>query len=76
MRFTTTFNLPTILRMIKSYSDMTGKGLREIFKKTRIGDSDSISKFDFARIMTEILENKIDPASIDKLSQELDVGNN
>jgi hypothetical protein len=57
MRSTSTYNLPTILRMIKAYSDMTGKGLREIFKKTKIGDNDAISKFDFARILTEILNN-------------------
>lgn len=47
-------NLPSILRKIKLYSDQTGKSLREICKKTKVGDTDEISKFDFSRIMTEI----------------------
>lgn len=43
--------------MIRAYSDSTRKGLREIFKKTKIGDTDLISKFDFSRTMNEILYN-------------------
>lgn len=53
-RMSTNLNLPTILRMIKDYSDQTGKSLREIFKKTKVGDSDEISNFDFTRFLTEI----------------------
>lgn len=60
--------MPQIFRMIHDYSTQTRKSLREIFKKTKIGDSDLISKFDFSRTMTEIMHNQIDSNSIDKLT--------
>lgn len=72
-----TMNLPQILRQIKSFSDLGGKSLREIFKKTKVGETDEIPKFDFSKIMTEISNQQIDTNSIDSLTQELDVeGNN
>lgn len=35
--------LPTILQAIKTYSDRTGQNLRQIFGKTKLGESDFIN---------------------------------
>ena len=42
--------------------------MREIFKKTKVGDTDEISKFDFTKIMNEIAGQQIDSNSIDRLT--------
>ena len=69
-------SLPQILEIIHDHSQRTGKSLREIFKKTKVGDSDGISKFEFSRLMTEVSNEQVDATSLDRLTAELDASGN
>lgn len=67
--------MPEIMSLIKNYCDMTGKTLREVFNKTKAGQDDVISKFDFTRTMTDIFDmsgQQVDLNSIDRFVQEFD----
>jgi len=66
------FTLHDLLYMIRNFCESQQRTLREQFKKTKVGQRDTISKFDFTKIMTEISYQNIDSDSIDRFAEELD----
>lgn len=50
-KLTKVTNLPTILSMIKAHVDRTGQTLRQVFGKSKYGDSDNINQYQFTKIL-------------------------